>query len=245
VRDSEYPGLPPKSWSSLNGNRTTGREARERPMRKRPGPERIAKILREFQADLDSGLNINQALPQGRHRHQPPYYRWKALQEDPISSEQLRVSELEAENGRLKLLVAELALDTRMLKEALKKKAMTSARRRLIADGLRVDFKVSQRRVSRALAWHGPTSVIRRSSATNGRRWPDASRSWPASIRDTVIGGSGPCWIAKAGRSSEDGPSPLARFGPEIGKPRANPGPRRPHGQDRKRLSPPAVARQG
>jgi hypothetical protein len=30
-------------------------------MRKRPGPERIAKFLREFQADLGSGLNINQA----------------------------------------------------------------------------------------------------------------------------------------------------------------------------------------
>jgi len=31
------------------------------------------------------------------------------------------VSELEAENGRLKALVAELALDRRMLQEALKK----------------------------------------------------------------------------------------------------------------------------
>jgi putative transposase len=49
-------------------------------------------------------------------------YRWKALQEDPISKEQLRLSELEAEVGRLKLLVAELALDRRMLQEAWKKK---------------------------------------------------------------------------------------------------------------------------
>ena len=90
-------------------------------MRKRPGPEQIAKILREFQADLDSGLNLNQAC---RKAGIGPttYYRWKALQESPISSEQFRVSELEAENGRLKLLVAELALDARMLKEALKKK---------------------------------------------------------------------------------------------------------------------------
>ncbi len=50
------------------------------------------------------------------------YYRWKALQENPLSNEQLRVSELEAEVARLKLLVAELALDRRMLQEALKKK---------------------------------------------------------------------------------------------------------------------------
>jgi putative transposase len=90
-------------------------------MRRRPGPERIAKILREFQADLDSGLNINQACRKAGIGI-ATYYRWKALQEDPISNEQLRVSELEAENDRLKLLVAELALDARMLKEALKKK---------------------------------------------------------------------------------------------------------------------------
>ncbi len=50
------------------------------------------------------------------------YYRWKALQENPLSNEQLRVSELEAEVARLKLLVAELVLDRRMLQEALKKK---------------------------------------------------------------------------------------------------------------------------
>jgi hypothetical protein len=49
------------------------------------------------------------------------YYRWKALQEDPVSSEQIRISELEADVDRLKLPVAELALDRRMLQEALKK----------------------------------------------------------------------------------------------------------------------------
>jgi putative transposase len=90
-------------------------------MRKRPGPDRIASMLRDIQADLDAGLNTNQAC---RKAGITPttYYRWKALQEDPVSNEQLRVSELEAEVGRLKLLVAELALDRRMLQEALKKK---------------------------------------------------------------------------------------------------------------------------
>jgi putative transposase len=89
-------------------------------MRKRPGPDRIASILREVQAALDAGLNINQACRKAGIAS-TTYYRWKALQEDPISNEQLRVSELEAEVGRLKLLVAELALDRRMLQEALKK----------------------------------------------------------------------------------------------------------------------------
>ena len=90
-------------------------------MRKRPEPEQIAKILREFQADLDVGLNINHACRKAGIGI-TTYYRWKALQENPVSNEQIRVSELEAEVGRLKLLVAELALDRRMLQEALKKK---------------------------------------------------------------------------------------------------------------------------
>jgi putative transposase len=90
-------------------------------MRKRPTTEQIAKILREFQADLDSGLNVHQACRKAGIGI-TTYYRWKALQEDPVSNEQLRVSELEAEVDRLKLLVAELALDRRMLQEALKKK---------------------------------------------------------------------------------------------------------------------------
>jgi putative transposase len=90
-------------------------------MRKRPRSDRIASILRDFQADLDAGLNIDQAC---RKAGIGPttYYRWKALQEDPVSSEQLRISGLEAEVDRLELLVAELALDRRMLQEASKKK---------------------------------------------------------------------------------------------------------------------------
>ena len=90
-------------------------------MRKRPRPDQIAAILCDFQDDLDAGLNIDQAC---RKAGIGPtiYYRWKALQEDPVSNEQLRIAELESEVGRLKLLVAELALDRRMLQEALKKK---------------------------------------------------------------------------------------------------------------------------
>jgi putative transposase len=90
-------------------------------MRRRPGPDRIASIVRDVQADLDAGLNIHHACRKAGIGPST-YYRWKTLQENPISNEQLRLSELEAEVGRLKLLVAELALDRRMLQEALKKK---------------------------------------------------------------------------------------------------------------------------
>ncbi len=90
-------------------------------MRKRPRPDQIAAILRDFQADLDAGLNIGRAC---RKAGIGPttYYRWKALQENPVSSEQVQISQLQAEVDRLKLLVAELALDRRMLQEALKKR---------------------------------------------------------------------------------------------------------------------------
>jgi putative transposase len=90
-------------------------------MRKRPGPERIAAILREIQADLDAGLNITHACRKSGIGL-TTYYRWKALRENPISNEQLMIDDLQDEVGRLKLLVAELALDRRMLQEALKKK---------------------------------------------------------------------------------------------------------------------------
>jgi putative transposase len=88
-------------------------------MRKRSSPDQIAKVLRDVQADLDAGLNIDQACRKTGIGI-TIYYRWKALQQAPTSTEQARVCELESEVGRLKLLVGELALDRRMLQEALK-----------------------------------------------------------------------------------------------------------------------------
>ncbi len=90
-------------------------------MHNRPRPERIAKILREIQTDLDTGLNVNLACRKAGIAS-TTYYRCKALQENPVSNDQFRIFELESEVDRLKLLVAELALDRRMLQEALKKK---------------------------------------------------------------------------------------------------------------------------
>ena len=90
-------------------------------MRARTSPDRIASILRGIRTDLDAGLNTSQACRKVGYSP-TTYYRWKALQEDPASVEHTRLSELESEVGRLKTLVAELALDRRMLQEALKKK---------------------------------------------------------------------------------------------------------------------------
>jgi putative transposase len=90
-------------------------------MRKRPRPDQIAAVLRNIRADLDAGLNIDQACRKAGIGL-TTYYRWRGRQEDPLSNEQIRVSELQSEVARLKLLVTELALDRRMLQEALEKK---------------------------------------------------------------------------------------------------------------------------
>ena len=119
-------------------------------MRKRPRPDQIASILRDFQADLDAGLNLNQAC---RKAGIGPttYYRWKALQEDPISSEQLRICELEAEVEPPRAPRRRAGAGPTHAPGGLEKKAMTAARRRLIVIEICEQFHVSQRRSSRAL----------------------------------------------------------------------------------------------
>ena len=211
-------------------------------MRKRPRPDQIAAILRDFQADLDAGLNIGQAC---RKAGIGPttYYRWKALQENPLSNEQLRVSELESDVARLKLLVAELALDRRMLQEA-EKKAMTSPRRRLIADELCDQFDVSQRRAARALDL--PRSslryvpVFRDEEAALARRIEELARAHPRYGYRRI-------WALLARRldgQQEGSAPPLPRAGVESGPSAANPKPRREHGQD-KNACQYALVRQG
>src|SRR5258708_5223103 len=107
---------------------------------------------------------------------------------------------------------------------------MTSARRRLIADELRVAFKVSQRRASRALGLarsdlrHAPvvtdeqTALARRIEELAGlhprygyrRIWALLDREGWSVIKETVR-------------------RHWRRLGLKLAKPRANPRPRRPH----------------
>ena len=84
----------------------------------RPRPGKNARLAAN---EIAPSVTVNQACRKASI-NPTTYYRWKALQEDPVSNEQLRMCELESEVSRLKTLVAELALDRRMLQEALKKK---------------------------------------------------------------------------------------------------------------------------
>ena len=68
----------------------------------------------------------------------------------------------------------------------------------------------------------------------NRRRWLDGSRNWPGHTRGTATGGSGPSWIARAGRSTRRRFVASRVIGAEVPPAeQAVPKPRRPHGQDR------------
>ena len=85
--------------------------------RKRHTPEEIIKKLREAAALLSSGESLD-AVCKKLEVSAATYHRWRqeyaGAKEDTIK----RLKELEKENARLKALVADLALDKAILKEA-------------------------------------------------------------------------------------------------------------------------------
>ena len=90
-------------------------------MRKRHTPEQIIKKLREAELDLAGGLTAGQVC-QKLGVSENTFHRWRAQYGGLKADEAKRLKELEAENARLKRLVAELSLDKQMLQEVVQKK---------------------------------------------------------------------------------------------------------------------------
>ena len=87
-------------------------------MKNRHSIEQIIRILGEIEK---SGLKISDACrPQGITEQ--TYYRWRKKYGGMEVNEARRLKELEEENGRLKRLVADQALDIQILKEVNSKK---------------------------------------------------------------------------------------------------------------------------
>ena len=86
-------------------------------MKKRHSAEQIVAKLREADVMLGKGLRVPEVCKQLGISEQT-YYRWRTKYGgmDPQMAKQLR--ELERENGRLKRVVADQALDIQILKEA-------------------------------------------------------------------------------------------------------------------------------
>ena len=90
-------------------------------MGKRRTAEQIARLLREADRDLAKGLTITDVCRK-LGISQNAYYRWRQRFDPAQVDDARRVRELQLEVERLKLLVAELLLDKKMLQEVAKKK---------------------------------------------------------------------------------------------------------------------------
>jgi transposase-like protein len=79
--------------------------------------EQIITKLREAEVALAKGQSISQVVRKLGIVEQT-YYRWRKEYGGLRTNQARRLKELERENGRLKKLVAEQALDNAILKEA-------------------------------------------------------------------------------------------------------------------------------
>ena len=79
--------------------------------------ETIVRKLREAELDLSRGQSVAQVVKKLGVCEQT-YYRWRKEYGGLRHDQAKRLKELEVENGRLKKLVAEQALDISILKEA-------------------------------------------------------------------------------------------------------------------------------
>ncbi len=86
---------------------------------KRHKPEQIIAKLREADAMLGAGKTIGQVVQQ-LAVSEPTYHRWRNQYGGMKANDAKRLKQLEQENGRLKKLVGEQALDIAMLKEVAK-----------------------------------------------------------------------------------------------------------------------------
>jgi putative transposase len=83
---------------------------------KRHTPEQIIVLLRQAEVDLGTGSGIA-AVCQKMGVSEQTFHRWRNQYGGMKADEMRRLRELEAENARLKRIVANQALDIQMLKE--------------------------------------------------------------------------------------------------------------------------------
>lgn len=86
-------------------------------MKKRHGAEQIVTKLRQADVALGKGLKVPEVCKQLGISEQT-YYRWRTKYGGMNSQMTRQLRTLEKENGRLKKLVADQALDIQILKEA-------------------------------------------------------------------------------------------------------------------------------
>ncbi len=88
---------------------------------KKHTPEQVIAKLRTAEVELASGSTVAQVC-QKLGISEQTLHRWRNQYGGMKADEAKRLKELEAENARLKQLVAELSLDKKMLQEVAQKK---------------------------------------------------------------------------------------------------------------------------
>jgi putative transposase len=83
---------------------------------KRYKPEQIVTMLRQIEVSIANGKTTPQACKEAEITIQT-FYRWRKEYGGLKMDQAKRLKELEKENGKLKRLVAELALDKQILKD--------------------------------------------------------------------------------------------------------------------------------
>jgi len=89
--------------------------------KKKHTPEEIVKKLRQAQLEIGKGATVDQ-VSRKLGVNEQTYYRWKREYGGMEVDQLARLKELERENGRLKKIVAEQAMDIDALKEIAAKK---------------------------------------------------------------------------------------------------------------------------
>lgn len=79
-------------------------------------PEQIVTMLRQIEVGIANGKTTPQACKEAAITVQT-FYRWRKEYGGLKMDQAKRLKELEKENGKLKRLVAELALDEQILKD--------------------------------------------------------------------------------------------------------------------------------
>ena len=118
--------------------------------RNRYSAEQIIGHLRQAEIRTSEGKTIAEAVRELGISEQT-YYRWRKQYGGMEVNEARRLKELEQQNGRLKRLVADQALDLSINKEVLPGKLLSPTRRREAVTHVCEALAVSERRACRVL----------------------------------------------------------------------------------------------
>ncbi|WP_209914089.1 IS3 family transposase [Mycolicibacterium lutetiense] len=134
--------------------------------RRRHTPDQIIRKLAEGNKLLGTGQELAEVC---RHLEvtESTWHRWVAQYGGMKANDAKRLKELEAENARLKKLVANQALDIDMLKEIFGGKLLTPNRKRSAVAVLRQRFGVSERRACAVVGLHRSTMRLQPAPITD------------------------------------------------------------------------------